>query len=338
MAYQNGTATSPTDLLQKLATFLVANGWTQDASASDASGWRFHAHKGTTYINIRSVVNENSTAANFADKYTTGAFSAWLLYAGDGYSGAADWRSQSGGPRNVTTPANTVGVAMLLPQGAVSGYHFFTDATNDNVVVVVEKSASIFVHCGWGASINKMGTFTGGQYFFASSAGYQAQYDQGGAYAGRAYSAQCPGVFNDPYTGPYSTIFIRADVDAFTGKWITFGATTTGYNHYTGKTGYSCLRANESTDLYSAAPSYGSYLRRLTSQMTGQSLLLPIRFTVARDTIGNSFLGDLPNIFLCNAVAKGFTPATLYSWGTDQYRVFPGPQDHPHMGFAVKQV
>ena len=45
MAYQTGIPTDEIDLLQQLVTWLVALGWTQDASAAEGSGWRAHLHK-----------------------------------------------------------------------------------------------------------------------------------------------------------------------------------------------------------------------------------------------------------------------------------------------------
>ena len=334
MAYQPGTATSPADLLQKLAAFLVSNGWTQDQSAVDGAGWRLHAHKGSVYVNLRAAVNEG-TVSQFDDYY--GSWSGIALYVGDGYSSGSTWKMQSGGPKNYSTPTRTLGAGMGLPQGAITGYHFFADATGDNIVVVVEKSAGVFTHLGWGTSLQKMGAWTGGPYFFAANNGYNMAYDLTANFPGKAYSAECPGTYGCPYSTDNPAMFVRADVDAFTGKWVGICTTTIGNNGYTGKNGSSCVPVNAMA-ANSKAPSYIKFLERLTGVMTGQSLLLPVRLLVARDTGGNSFLGAIPNVFLCNACAKGFTPATLYQWGTDSYRVFPGPQNYPHLGFAVKQV
>lgn len=335
MAWQNGTATDPKDLLQKIAAFIAANGWTQDSSIADGAGWRLHAHKGTVYVNVRAAVNEAAAAAEFDDYYTT-PFSGMLVYLGDGYSGASSWKNQTGGPKNVTTPTRTVGCGMVLPQGAIAGYQFFADATGDNIVIVVEKTAGIFTYMGWGTSIQKMGAFTGGQYFFAATCGYYIAQNPAQAYPGYAQSAGCPGA-GDHASVANPTIFIKADVDAFTGKWVSIGTTVTGTQGYTGKNGSCCVRALN-TSTADRAPSYVAFSDRLTNSMTGQSLLLPVRTTVLRDAGGYSFLGALPMVFLTNACAKGFSPGAQYLWGTDTYRVFPSPSVHPSYGFAVKQV
>lgn len=338
MAYQNGTATSPTDLLQKLATFLAANGWTQDMSQADGTGWRYHAHRSGVYVNIRTTINTTTATEYFTDQHSrTAGGACWQLYCGDGFSSGSDWRSQSGGPKNYTTPANTVGVGMQLPQGAITGYHFFADETGDNIVVVVEKSAGVFVYCGWGVSLKKMGTWTGGAYFFANEAGYEISYDYAGAYPGHAQTSGTPCASGGWYTQSYPATYVRADVDAFTGKWIGFGSTTIGYTGYTGKIGYSCTpikRAGQNSN----APSYAEYAKRLTSKMTGQSLMLPSRLLAARGADGVSFLGSVPNVFVCNACQKGYTPATVYPWGTDNYMVFPGHPSYPEFGFAIRKV
>lgn len=337
MAYQNGTATNPTDLLQKLATFIVANGWTQDMSQADGTGWRLHAHKGAVYINLKTAINTTLAAEYFTDQYSrTAGFGALMLYGGTGFASGTNWRDQAGAPKNFTTPANTIGAGMCLPQGAISGYHFFADSTGDNIVVVVEKTSGIFAHCGWGTSLNKLGTWTGGPYFFGSSDGYRISYNQAALNAGYAYSAETPGTSGEGRDTTYATTFIRADVDSFTGKWIGVCSSTDGYGGYTGKNGRSIVPVNDQT--LNALPSYSDYYNRLTSKMTGQSLMLPVRLLADRDTGGYSFLGSLPNIFLCNACDKGYTPAAEYLWGTDSYLVFPGPQTYPGLGYAIKKV
>lgn len=337
MAYQNGTATSPTDLLQKIATFIVANGWTQDMSQADGTGWRLHAHKSASYINLKTAINTTTAAEYFTDQYYHQAGGGVLsLYGGTGFSSGTNWRDQAGAPKNFDTPANTIGVAMSLPQGAISGYHFFADETGDNIAIVVEASAGVFKHCGWGVSLSKVGTWTGGAYFFGSSNGYAASYNYAGANPGFGYSAETPGTSGEGRDIASACCFFRADVDAFTGKWIGVGSTTQGYYGYTGKRGRSLVPINNQA--LNALPSYSDYFNRLTSKMTGQSLLLPVRLLVDRDTGGYSFVGALPNIFLCNACDKGYTPTAVYPWGTDNYVVFPGPQNYPALGYAIRKV
>lgn len=327
MAYQNGTAISPADLLQKLAVFLTANGWTQDLSVADGAGWRLHAHKGGVFINLRAAINE--AQASLFDGVYTYPWSGIALYGGTGFTPGNTWKTQPGGPLGNGT-ASVVGAGSPMASGAISGYHFFADITGDTIVAVIEKTAGVFTHFGWGSSLEKLGTWTGGPYFFAALDGYWMSYNYASQDAGCQYSALCPG---SARTNPNT--FVRVDVDAFTGKWVGLGDETTGFRGYTGKRGSSCWVWSGTS---AGAPSYARLNERCTNALNGQSLLLPIRFTVERDAGGYSFIGSLPHIFLTNACAKGFTPATVYPWGTDQYMVFPGPANGVHGGFAVKKV
>jgi hypothetical protein len=289
-------------------------------------------NKGTNYINIRAVINENSGSGAYFNGQYNAIFSGFLLYLGTGFSSGSDWNAQPGGP--IPSGQTTIwGVGCPTDAGAMSGYHFFTtDGNNEHVVVVLEKSAGIFGYFGWGPSIDKLGSWTGGPYFFGSMDGRNTSHDSQ-ATSGPGFanmSAYCPGIQRST-----PMVYIRADVDSFTNKWIGIGDTTTWYGGYTGKRGASTYNWNADT---STLPMYSRIMERLTNQLNGQSLLLPIRFGVERDAGGYSFIGSLPGIFLCNACAKGFTPATVYQWDTDNYMVFPGPSEYVHGGFAVKKV
>ena len=333
MAYQKGTANDPKDLLQKLAVFLSTNGWTQDMSQAVLSGWRLHMHKGSNYIHIRGLVNES---ADHPQGASGTAMSGYYLYLGTGFDSGQDWKSQPGSAQG---SPNYGMRACGCPStgGAILAYHFFTtDANNDNVVVVIERSPKIFGHFGWGATLEKLGTWTGGAYYFGS---------QGPKYTDYSYpDTGGPGFANDTSYPPGTLrnddalTYVRCDADTFTGKWIGISGTTMDYQGYTGRKG-------ESTSWWGAGgpgganiPSIGRLQERLTNQLNGQSLLLPIRFAVERGEGGFSFIGSLPNIYVTNACHKGFTPATQYSWGTDNYIVFPGPNESPDMGFAVRKV
>ena len=79
-SYQTGTVAGPTALLQALVTWLVAQGWTSDSSASSGAGWRSHLHKNGLYINLRALVGE---AGNIATAW--GASGARLRFTKANY-------------------------------------------------------------------------------------------------------------------------------------------------------------------------------------------------------------------------------------------------------------
>lgn len=348
MAYLTGTAVSPTDLLQKLVTFLTNNGWTQDMSQADGAGWRAHLHKGTLYINLRASHNEAGIwSAQNANAYTLNC------YTGTGFSAASNWRSQAGGPIGNGT-SNTVGCTMNLGLATVT-YHFFQDAT-DNVVVVVERTAGWFVYSGWGSSLTKVGSWTGGTYCFGSNQmENQASLDRSNSIA----SSVCPmnhggsAYGGTGGQGGLSTdrAFVRCDVDSFTGKYLAVGADATFWQRgYTGKLAFSALptvnsNGDETSDYWSSGldiqfPHYAAYSyfntinkgvhRRTTSAFNGRANMLPILLFAQRDAGGFSLIGHAPTVLFCNGVGNGFAAGQLYTVGPDNYRLFPN--------FAVKQV
>lgn len=329
MAYQTGTATSPNDLLQKLATWLVSTGWIQDMSQADGTGWRAHLHKGGVYVNLKSTTGAVNPWA-FSISPSAAAEDAGLhIYLGDGHSGGSNWNLQPGGPLlNGTT--NRTGCSMPLPQGSVTAYHFFSDSAADNIVVVVEKTPGIFTHLGWGTSINKSGSFTGGPYFFGATNGYNFASNSTtipGAQNGP--SARAPFMYKDPINGAAGG-YARADVDSFTGKWL--GCTDSTSQPSGGYTGRNCATEfrGQTTAPPGDIPNLEYFLERTVSILTSQAHLVPVRLWVPRDAGGHSLLGTISIVFWTRATSSGYTPGTILTLGADSYMLFPE--------FAVKKV
>lgn len=327
MAYQTGTATDPNDLLQKLVTFLVGNGWTQDMSQADGTGWRAHLHRGSVYVNLKSTTGTVNPWA-FTPNPAPNATDAGLhIYLGTGFSGAANWNLQAGGPILNGTSNNT-GCSMPLPTGSITAYHFFTDSTGDNVVVVVEKTTGIFTHLGWGVSVTKAGSWTGGPYFFAAVNAYNFASDStSGPGFQNGPTAKAPFVYAD--TNSAANAYVRADVDAFTGKWLgCTGSVSQPSGGYTGRNFVSEYRGG--TAVVSGVPTMEYFVERSFSTMTSSATLAPIRAWALRDAGGYSLLGTVPNIFYSIATDKGFSAGTEITIGPDTYKVFPN--------FAVRKV
>ena len=328
MPYQTGTASSPTDLLQKIATWLVSIGWTQDRNAAEGSGWTFTGHNHGNYVNLRATMNENTPWA-IAYGYTGYALH---MYLGTGFNGANTWNGQPGPPVG-STGTNAIGVAMNLSAGPFSNYYFFSDATADNIVVIVEKTPGLYVQLGWGLSLNKAGSYTGGAYFFGSSASYWAHYPAGANLPGYTITAGCPFALQDPL-GSAALGFVRADVDSFTGKWVGIWIGTSGADQgFTGKEGdtsaptYNTAYGTRWFPTYKQSYSVSAYDLEvnLTSQQDGRANLLPILLWVVRDgtTTGRSLLGSPPFVFYTNGVGAGFSNAQEILIGTTTYKMFP---------------
>ena len=323
MSYQTGTATSPINLLQTLVTWLVSIGWTQDMSQTDGLGWRAHLHKSGNYVNLRANMAETVWAGGVITPNGTGL----NLYLGTGFASGSAWNAQAGGPIG-NAAAYTVGVGFNLPTGAIQNYYFFGDATGDNVVVVIEATPAIYKHMGWGLSLVKTGTWTGGPYFFGSSSGYIANYNVAGP--GTTLTTSCPGCDGDSQS--YQSAFVRVDVDAFTGKWIGISNNNSyAPGGYTGKVGASSVAPTMSYTMRTLAPRFtdnmnavGSWQANQTSSVDGRANLLPVHLWAVRDTTGAlSLIGAIPNVFFSNGVGQGFSNASEYVLGTTTYKMFP---------------
>lgn len=321
-AYQSGAASSPIDLLNLLVTFLQGQGWTLDSSAVDGSGRRAHLHKGSDYVNFRAAMNE-AIWPNLAGS----AFYGIGLYMGTGYSGASGWAAQAGGPlKNGGT--DTVGAAMRLASGAITAYHFFDDGS-DNVVVVIERAGSRFTHLGFGRSLTKSGSWTGGAYFYSALAG---KYGGTTTVVGGIddLHAGAPFAISQPYgtnsiTQLGNAAFVRADVDAFTGKWIGFSSTMlTANDGYTGKLGHAGLDYNIASEIVPTDfPGYPRVLFHLVSAFNAQAVLLPIFAFAQRDAGGYSLLGQVPNVFVTSAVEGGYAAGSAYTVNGKNFMLFP---------------
>lgn len=327
MSYQTGSASSPVDLLQKLVTWLVSIGWTQDRSAIEGAGWTASLHKSGNYAHFRAAMNESPWISS-----SGGTGYALDFYLGTGFNGANGWNSQATGAP-VGSTSNPVGVGMRLTVGPFTNYYFFADAAGDNVVVVVEVTAGLYVHLGWGLSLTKAGSWTGGPYFFGSSSGYWiATGSPAGGVPGMTSSADCPFVTLSYYGGAFG--FIRADVDSFTGKWLAVAlpAMTNPDMGYQGKQADSSVRGVNATMrtnfpvyCYGGTGNATEFQSEQVSALDGRANLLPILLWALRDatSTGYSLLGTVPNVFFAGAVGNGFSAGDEYVIGTTTYKIFP---------------
>lgn len=325
-AYQTGVASDPTDLLNILVTFLNGQGWTTDSSAVDGTGKRAHLHKGSDYVNMRSHVAE----AIWPNVQSTPVSTGIGIYMGSGYSGASAWSLQAGAPKaNGTT--DTVGATMRLTSGAITAYHFYDDGL-DNITVVIERSGGLFAHLGFGRTFTKAGTWTGGQYFYSTHAGIYGgsttqQVGDDNTTAGAPFCVAQPYNINTSAMRGY-TAFVKADVDAFTGKWVGCSSTvTTGTDGYTGKRGHSGIEYTNSGALVvspASIPGFPLLALHLVSSFNAQAPLIPIRAYAERDAGGWSLLGRVPNVFLSMAVEGGlFAASSIQTVNGKNFHVFP---------------
>lgn len=145
MAYQTGTATGPGDLLSKLITFAVTNGWTQDLAPN---GTIAALHRSNVYVSF----------------YYTAA--AIKIYPARGYTGASPPTSPGDHPSSaINDTLTSIPSAIMVSEmtGPYGAYYFFESDTY--LHVVVNTSNGILRHFGFG-SMQKSGVYSGGEYFF----------------------------------------------------------------------------------------------------------------------------------------------------------------------------
>lgn len=308
-AYSTGVPTGPSDLLQKLVAFLAANGWTTNMSQAEGSGWRAHMQKGSIYVNLRAAVNE---VASIIQGY-------WLAgYVGEWYNSAVGWKAQAGGPvQSGSSTINGCGIP-LVNAGPYVAYHFFQD-DNDNVLVVLERTAGIFSHIGFG-TLTKAGAYTGGQYFVGTLV-FQ-DISQTSNNEGISTTTMTPGVMGE--ANAYPTGYFRADVDSWTGKWLSLGDSTNAGYGWTGKKAGSPIAGQ--WGVRTEYPAYGTnWQNHLTSDMNGKACMMPVQIYAERDATpgGWSLLGALPSIRFTNATTAGFTNGQEETIGTEVWKIFP---------------
>ena len=147
MAYETGSASSPSDLLDKLRAFLLTNGWTINSFITIGSGKRLHIQKGSCYYNFRAYHGETVSDVDDLNSERTTNFWGIGGYPSDGYSGANNWNSQPGCP--LYGYYYRGGYANQL-SSAIPTYHFFTYTDITEVHVVIEFVTGKFQHINFG--------------------------------------------------------------------------------------------------------------------------------------------------------------------------------------------
>jgi hypothetical protein len=207
MAYENSTASSSADLLDKLRVFLIADGWTVNDWRDELAQYYgslvpsvskvLHVMKNIgesgdnqdCYFNFRScdyiIPFQGSSSGSPVGPVPTrlqGSCKYGIAINGstgyDNSSGGSIWDQQPGNAKDAA--GNAMGACMVelgggggLGGGGTFTYYFFS--TPSNVSVVARQEPGQWAHMSFGRMINK-NPYTGGMYFSASSYGYQPSY------------------------------------------------------------------------------------------------------------------------------------------------------------------
>lgn len=332
MAYSTGSATNVSDLLTKLEAFMGVNGWTTDSFATEGSGKRLHAHKGSVYFNARAYVAETPDSAILPTFGSPASCSALAFNISSAGTGGTRWFDKTGTPVGTSSRYATAGLDGIT--GAIPAYHFFAHNSGDAILVVVEYASGSYQYLGFG-TLNKYGTYTGGVYFFGSKGGVTNTVE--------SVSNYTPGIgFVSQYIRSigYAPAYVTASVDSETG-W-----------HWS----RDYQRERDATKRYVLCNlnRFVSTRWNQPNDLNGLAVLMPVEFLVERDTgLGSnahlSPLGELPETHYL--VIKNLTPSQQITLGSDNYRVFPffrknaaaddpsvfGTPHSSYWGFAVKE-
>lgn len=330
MAYQTGTATTPLTLLTTLVTWLSGLGWTTNLSTTVGSGRRAHMSKNGVYVNLRAASLEAQWTTMEAAANTGYGLS---LYLGTGYSGAAAWDAQAGGPSLAS--AALVGAGMMLTAGPYPSYHFHSDA-DDNVVVVVQHTGGVYGYIGWGRRLSKESHTYDLPYFFGSTSSHRNNTPGTSTVQTVAtVGANCSFPFGT-HEASSSTVravgFVKAPASIQPGNnnWVCSGI---GTNSITGAAGALMLAPWASHTDYTigvtdnASPHFRTIFNEGRGVATAypRALVLPC-WLFAPDPITSRqvYLGAPPSVFGCSAVGNGWASQDVITIAGLDYRVYPG--------------
>lgn len=315
MAYETGSATDLGDLLTKLDTFLVANGWTQDDfddGASVAAQGFAQWNKNDLHIGLKWVANAPNNLSVHQALGNGGAVfpGAHTDDSGNGYNASFGTDAQLDDERCV----NDIG------DGPFPSYHFFeNDASPAYVHVVVEIESQVYRHFGFG-EMNKFNDWTGGEYCY----GHYAFESAGGDATQTSATWLLDGIFNSVGATGRRAATIHAEGLPHQGaseKWLTFigGATSLDTSNWIDTAGEQQQVAFGGSRGGPVAFVLGQNRSDLAS---GHIPLSPLA-VFTRDFTNDFayYLGEIPDIRLIEI--RNFSAAQEVTIGSDTWVIFP---------------
>jgi len=314
MAYQTGTATDADDLLAKLHSFAVAQGWTvNNYVAGTAYDTVLQISSGSCFANI--VSDARTEWAYYFGVNQYGPHKTIRMKLSTAYDGAKAWWDQPS-----THSVDMIANHMI---GPFPSYHLF--GNSQYLHLVVERTSGEFDHIVIG-EIDKTATFTGGAYGAISWWTHQVTR------------------IDDPYQG-YHTL-------PFDGNNNQAGAERTNILFpYDGQT-WRELADNHTVGGRGTPLFRGSYMMEplianAPNDTNGLTPLLPIPVIAERPSSRWAPLGFVPDMRLLNI--KNLQPGDSVFLGPDEWVVFPakakkepslrdGKPNSGWYGYAYKKV
>jgi len=332
MSYQAGVSTGPNDLISKLETFLVAEGWTVNLSAAIGAGHRLHVQKTAAdatvmYFNFRSAIGETGVTliTEDNDAGAGGTVTGLLVNGSTGYDVGEIWHHQPG--KSVNAALESTAMCMTqMSTTAIPAYYFFTpDSDSDTVHIAVEVTAGKFQFMSFGLLV-KQGTITGGQYFSASFASHEPYFDWNDFNYAPNYFSACP-------AGQiHGAVYV--DVDA-TASWrISTGETWP-------EIAWPCVVGQQGNEYYSKVGMDSFFWSHSPNSYNAMAAMVPIYTLLKRDDDNYSLLGWPDGVRFLNTT--NYDPAEEITYGAETWTVFhadsqSGDPENMYAGFAFKKV
>ena len=315
MAYETGSSTGPHDILDKIRSFALADGWTinryDTSPAGDSARNELCLSKGTAYFNLASFQGSSDVIINGGVSPNSNNYFGVVMNGSDGYSGGSPWDQQVGHPEYPAVTTNRQRHVHIFGAGGYPTYHLFSPNANC-IYLEVEVEPSIYQRLGFG-SLDNFGSPAGdGRFFYAttnsSADSFTTSYYNNGTDSPNFSFEMVPfrsAYFTGSPTDLNSASFVRAAFDSFDG-WAQ-----TGRSPSATFTGAAAQGGVHEIIIRETSP----------SPLNGLGVLTPV---IVSYNANDEFLmpiGVLPGIRYMDMSL--YQPAEEFSLGSDTWKVFP---------------
>lgn len=318
MAYQTGSASSPTQLLDALRVFAVANGWTELRWNANGAGYQLSLTKNGLYFHLRSAVGE---ALRSGYSVVTGIF----LTGSAGFDSAQPWNNQPGTLRNTSGQIEACG---LYEVGTSNTYHLVAAGSPDMILLAAEVAPGIYHHLAFG-ELSRYGAYAGGAFVTGSFGSDANIYTNTNDYVfGHTYDRHGGLPFND-YKN-YGQSFVRGTVDAVD-TWFSICYSSP----LTGKRAKAIWEGGTNTPLRNSLACY--WWKHVPNTLNGVTPMIPFYVFVERPSGFFSPFGYTPHLRYLNIT--NYAPSEQFSIGSEQWMAFPAHSKNNKSGvhgYAVR--
>lgn len=319
MAFQSSTAiASAEQLVNAIATFAAANGWTID--------------RNTVTLGSRVLTLHKTGVSDYVHIYNTDV-NQIRLRASVGYDSAQPPSLQPG-----VSPADALANGL---QGPYPNVWFFADGNEINVVVRRSDTTGAYSHMAFGV-LTKYGDYNGGTFVDGS------YWQLTGSSTG-SWNSACHGLLSFGLTNPGH---VRADADGLVNKWFAINGPTSGPVDSAATGGAPLREANNySNNQANSTFEVGRMANAADANtFSGRTILHIIEVSVRRqgDPVYMSPIGYVANTRFMS-LAK-FDPEQELSIADETWMVFPvvrkgafssvnnAPNASENNGLAIRKV